>query len=50
VSEQALIRGDAGLRAVDLTAGCLAAELPSELADLCDRLRGDRLAEAGQPA
>ena len=50
VAEQALIRGDADLRTLDLPAGGLTLELPGEFADLRDRLSGNRLAEACQPA
>ena len=49
MAEQALVRGDADLGALDLTAYRLAAQLPVQLADLRDGLRGDRLAEARQP-
>ena len=50
VAEQTLVGGDADRGALDLAAGRLAAELPHELAHLRDRLRGDRLAEAGEAA
>src|SRR5690606_7541079 len=48
VAEQALVRGEPDLRAVDLAVSRLAAELPRHLAHLSDRLRGHRLAEAAQ--
>jgi hypothetical protein len=50
VAEEALVGGDADRGALDLAAGGLAPELPGDLADLGDRLGGDGLAEAGQPA
>ena len=37
-------------RALDLAGAGLAPQLPGDLAHLGDRLGGDRLAEAGQPA
>ena len=48
--EQALIGGDADLRVLDLAAGGLSTQLPGQFARLGDRLRGDGLAEARQPA
>src|SRR4051812_9823648 len=50
VTEQTLVGGDADGRALHRAATRLASELPRELDHLGDRLRGDRLAEAGQPA
>ena len=48
--EQALVGGDADLGVLHLPAGGLTTQLPGQLADLSDRLGGDRLAEARQPA
>ena len=48
VPEEALVDRDADLGARDLPAVGLAAELPGELADLGDRLRRDRFAEAAE--
>src|ERR1700722_511936 len=50
VAEQALVGGDADGGALDLAAGGLALELPGQLADLRDGLRGNRLAETRQAA
>ena len=48
MAEQALVGGDADGGALDLAARRLALELPGQLADLSDGLRGDGLAEARQ--
>src|SRR6478609_4213099 len=48
MAEEPLVGGDADARALDLAALGLAAELPGHLAHLCERLRGDGLAEAGE--
>src|SRR4051794_6878545 len=50
VAEEALVRGDAGPGALDLAGAGAALQLPRDLAPLGDRLRGPRLAEAGEPA
>src|SRR3954463_11036531 len=50
VTEQPLVGGDADGRALDLAGTRLATELQRELDHLGDRLGGDRLPEAGQPA
>src|SRR5690606_11474491 len=50
VAEEALVHGHADLRALDLAALGLAAQLPGELADLCDGLGGHGLTEAGEAA
>ena len=50
MAEEALVDGEAGGGALDLAAGGLAPQLPRDLAHLRDRLRGDGLAEAGEPA
>ena len=48
--EQPLIRRDSHTGTFDLSALRLAAQLPDALADLGDRLCGDRLSEARQSA
>lgn len=48
--EQALVGGDADLGVRHLPAGGLTAQLPGQLADLRDRLGGNRLTETRQPA
>src|ERR1700754_3006386 len=50
MSEQSLVRGDSHACAFDLAGTGLAPQLPRDLAPLRDRLRGDGLAEARQPA
>ena len=50
MTEETLVGGDADGGALDLAAVGLAPQLPGDLAHLGDRLRGDRLAEAGEPA
>src|SRR5262245_7498836 len=50
VADEPLVPGHAEVRSLALPLAGLAAQLPGELADLRDRLRGDGLAEAGEPA
>src|SRR5690554_4451586 len=50
VAEEALVNRKADVGAFDLASFGLAAELPGELANLRDGLRGDRFAEAGESA
>src|SRR5688572_13004377 len=50
VAEEPLVHGETGLGPFDLTAVGLAPQLPGDLADLGERLRRHRLAEAGQAA
>ena len=50
MTEETLVGGDADGGALDLATVGLAAQLPDHLAHLGDRLRGDRLAEAREPA
>ena len=50
VAEQALVCGDADCGALDLATGGLTAQLPGQLTHLGDRLGGNRLTEARQPA
>src|SRR3954464_13826160 len=50
MAEQALVGSNTDARALDLTAGGLALELPGQLAHLRDGLRRNGFAEAGQPA
>src|SRR3546814_3971277 len=48
VTEKSLVCGDPDASALHLAALCLATQLPGELADLCQRLSRDGLAEEGQ--
>ena len=50
VAEEADVRRDAGLGALDLSRTRLTAQLPGELADLRERLCGHGFAETGQAA
>src|SRR5436189_3791663 len=50
MNEQSLVGGDSHAGAVHLAPTRLAAQLPGDLAHLRDRLGGDGLTEAGQPA
>ena len=49
MAEETLVRGDARLRALDLSLAGLAAQLPGQFTNLCDCLRGDSFAEAREP-
>ena len=48
MTEEALVRRDACLGAINLSLARLAAELPSEFANLCDGLSRNRFAEAAE--
>src|SRR5690348_5326149 len=50
VAEEALVDRETDARTIDLALPRRTAQLPRELAQLRDRLRRDRLAEAGEPA
>src|SRR5262245_49172435 len=49
VTEETLVDGEPRRRPLDLATVRLAAELPADLADLGERLGGDRLTEAREP-
>ena len=50
MTKEPLVRGDADLCVCDLAVAGLSAQLPHQLADLCDGLGGNGFAEAAKPA